>query len=40
MSNLLIGFIIGAAAGGFFGYGTAMIVVKFDRARRGWKRKV
>jgi hypothetical protein len=38
MNNLLIGFVLGA--GGFFGYGIAMIGVKMSRARRGWKRKV
>jgi hypothetical protein len=40
VSNLLIGFILGAASGMFCGYGVAMICVRASRARRGWKRKV
>jgi len=40
MTAFWIGTLTGTAAGGFIAWHLAIISVRADRARRGWKRKV
>jgi hypothetical protein len=40
MTAFWIGTLTGAAGGGFIAWHLAIMSVKVDRARRGWKRKV
>jgi uncharacterized membrane protein YesL len=40
MTAFWFGTLTGAGVGGFAAWHAAMMTVRFDRARRGWKRKV
>jgi hypothetical protein len=40
MTTFWIGTLTGAGVGGFIAWHLAIMSVKVDRARRGWKRKV